>query len=570
MAYEIVMPQLSDSMEEGKLISWKVKPGDHVKVGDVIAEVESDKAIMEVQSFKEGTVKELKVQEGQSVPVGTVIAVIEPTGSITSEKLGVRSEERAKPAASNEELGTRNEEPKEKPGAPNEELGTRNEEPKAKPAASSAQSAVGSRQSEERAKPAASNEEPKEKPGAPNEELGTRNEEPKAKPAASSAQSAVGSRQSEERAKPVASNEEPKAKTGALNEELGTRNEEPKEKSVKSKKSNDKEAQRAIQTTNDETSILDQILGLNETSPSIQHPTSKIQNPGEATGVASPKARALAAKYGLDIEALQEESKLPTPAHEADVKRYYYRRYFTPKALKLLHEYGLSPELFPVGKKHSEKEILAYIAEHEIPKPEPLSPMRKAIIATVTQAQQKPVYHIYDAIDATLLKTHESERYTLTVWLLKLFSEAMMRHEDFRKTLSGDAFQLWPNASIALAMADGEALYMPVFRDLNRKSVAQIADELAAMKEKVKAGRVTPGDLKGSTFAISNLGMTGIERFDAMINARDCGIAAIGSEIEGKISVTLTLDHRIVNGWQGAQFMQTLKELAKEKTLFKT
>ena len=59
MAYEIVMPQLSDSMEEGTLVSWKVKEGDSVKVGDVIAEVESDKAIMEVQSFKEGSVEAL-------------------------------------------------------------------------------------------------------------------------------------------------------------------------------------------------------------------------------------------------------------------------------------------------------------------------------------------------------------------------------------------------------------------------------------------------------------------------------------------------------------------------------
>ena len=196
--------------------------------------------------------------------------------------------------------------------------------------------------------------------------------------------------------------------------------------------------------------------------------------------------------------------------------------------------------------------------------------MRKAIIATVTQAQQKPVYHIYDAIDAALLKEHESERHTLTVWLLRLFAEVMMRHEDFRRTLSGDAFQLWPGASIALAMTDGEALYMPVFRDLNRKSVDQIADELSAMKEKVRSGRVSPKDLKGSTFGLSNLGMTGIERFDAMVGGQDTGIAAIGSEIEGKISVTLTLDHRIVNGLQGAQFMQTLKELARDKTFFKT
>ncbi len=466
MAYNIVMPQLSDSMEEGKLISWKVKPGDRVKVGDVIAEVESDKAIMEVQTFHEGTVKELKVKEGESVPVGTVIAVIEEAG--------------AKPAASNEELGTRQEEPKEEPAVSNEKTEDKNDEVK--------------------------------------EEL-QKTSQP------STAES-----------------------------------------------SNDKEARSAVQTTNDkistndEGSILDEILG--ETEPSTQHQTSDIQHPGEA-GVASPKARALAAKWGLDIEALQKEGKLPTPAHERDIKKYYYSRYFTAKALKLLQEYNLSPERFAVGKKHTEKEILDYIAEHEIPKVEPLDPMRKAIIATVSEAQKKPVYHIYDAIDATLLKAHESDRFTLTVWLLKLFGEAMMRHEDFRKTLGDGGFQLWPGASISLAMAHGEALYMPVFRDLNRKTPDQIADELARMKEKVKTGRVTPEDMKGSTFGISNLGMTGITRFDAMINGQDTGIAAIGSEVEGKISVTLTLDHRAVNGWQGAQFMQTLKELAQDKEFFK-
>ncbi|WP_457603365.1 dihydrolipoamide acetyltransferase family protein [Nitratifractor sp.] len=447
MAYNIVMPQLSDSMEEGKLISWKVNPGDRVKTGDVIAEVESDKAIMEVQTFHDGIVKELKVKEGESVPVGTVIAVIDEAG-----------------------------------------------------ASSSAKSAVSSRQSVK-----------EESKG--NGEVESVNEKPAAN-----------------------------------------------EKVQEVKKADDRRL-----TTDDSHSILDEILGVTES----QHSELNTQHASEATGIASPKARALAAKLGLDIEALQKEGKLPTPAHERDIKKYYYRRYFTTKALKLLQEYNLSPELFPVGKKHSEKEILEYIAEHEIPKVEPLDPMRKAIIATVTQAQQKPVYHIYDAIDAALLKAHESDRFTVTVWLLKLFGEAMMRHEDFRKTLSDNGFQLWPNASISLAMAHGEALYMPVFRDLNRKTADRIADELAAMKEKVKTGRVTPEDMKGSTFGISNLGMTGVTRFDAMINAQDCGIAAIGSEVEGKISVTLTLDHRIVNGWQGAQFMQTLKELAQDKAFFK-
>ena len=76
MAYEIVMPQLSDSMEEGTLVSWKVKAGDRVEQGDVIAEVESDKAILEVQSFKAGKVEDLMLKEGESAAVGTVIANI--------------------------------------------------------------------------------------------------------------------------------------------------------------------------------------------------------------------------------------------------------------------------------------------------------------------------------------------------------------------------------------------------------------------------------------------------------------------------------------------------------------
>jgi pyruvate dehydrogenase E2 component (dihydrolipoamide acetyltransferase) len=180
------------------------------------------------------------------------------------------------------------------------------------------------------------------------------------------------------------------------------------------------------------------------------------------------------------------------------------------------------------------------------------------------------VFHIYDAIDAALLKKHESEDLTITVWLIKLFGEAMMRHEELRTTLSPGGLQVWPGASISVAMAHGEALYMPVFKEIQNKSVDAIAEELADLKSRVRSGRLEPGLLKGSTFGLRNLGMSGIERFDAMINGSDCGIAAIGAEREGCIAVTLTLDHRIVNGWQGAEFMQTLKSLASDVNFFKT
>ncbi|SFV68180.1 Dihydrolipoamide acetyltransferase component of pyruvate dehydrogenase complex [hydrothermal vent metagenome] len=110
---------------------------------------------------------------------------------------------------------------------------------------------------------------------------------------------------------------------------------------------------------------------------------------------------------------------------------------------------------------------------------------------------------------------------------------------------------------------------MPVFKKVNTKEPTQIAEELNAFKTKIKTRKLTKEDLSASTFGISNLGMTGIAQFDAMINRDDCGIAAIGSEQNGKISVTLTVDHRIVNGYQAALFMQALKNLAKDPQSFK-
>ncbi len=425
MAYEIVMPQLSDSMEEGKLISWKVKPGDRVKTGDVIAEVESDKAIMEVQSFKDGVVKELKLEEGQSAPVGTVMAVIE--------------EEGAKSAA-----------------------------PPPKEAAEAA---------------------PKER-----------------------------ERESKESETPPP---------------------HPKE------------------------SVIEEIFSKKQETPSRSEAAPKV------FGEASPRARALAAKYGIDIEALQKSGKLPKPVHEEDLKAFYLRRYFTPKALRLIELYHLDVSLFAKGKKHSESDILSYIKAHDIPLPKPLSPMRKAIVSTVTEAAKRPVYHIYDAIDSALLEKYSDKDITMSVWFLKLFGEAMMRHEGFRTTLGPNGFQLWPSASISLAVSVDDGLYMPVFRDVESKSVETLARELDEIKERAKAKKILPKMLKGSTFGISNLGMSGIERFDAMINANDSAIAAIGSAKEGSIAVTLTVDHRVVDGFEAARFMQTLKGLSLDERFFK-
>ena len=405
MAYEIIMPQLSDSMDEGKLISWKIKEKDIVKKGDLIAEVESVKAIMEIESFKDGVVKSIKVKEGESVPVGTVIATIDTKEDAKSSNL-------------------------------------------------------------------------------PKKEVHKKIEKPK-----------------------------------FSNEVLK-------------------------QEKKESTTILPHIKG-----------------------EASPKAKALASRYDIDIKELQESGKLPTPVHEKDIIEFRQNHYFTPKAVKLLKLYHLDTALFTEEKKYDSNEILEYIRSHDIPLPKPIEPFQKTLIKRVENAAKKPVYHLYDEIDSNLLLKHTN--YSVTVWLIKLFAKAMTKHESFRTVIKVDKFITYPNASVSLAISHKDRLYMPVFKDANLLSAKEIDEKLKTFETKAKDGNMNASDMSGSTFGISNLGMFGIKSFDAMINQDDSAIAAVGVESDCKISITLTLDHRVINGFQAAMFMQTLKELALDEQNFK-
>ena len=355
--YEIVMPQLSDSMEEGKLISWKVSVGQNVKSGDVIAEVESDKAIMEVQTFKDGIIKELLAKEDDAVKIGSVIARIETDIKVS------------KP--------TKEEKPKQSKPTPPKEIKT------------------------------------------------------------------------------------------------------PKK---------EKKIEVAIEPT---------------------HITHTTQN-----GI-SPKARAKAAALGVDVEKLQE--KMPQQVlHAEDVDEYVTEKYFTPKALKLLQEYQLKSSLFELNHKIDSDEVQSYIDDNEVALPKALSAMQKAIIANVTRSAQKPIYHIYESIDAKLFEAHQE--HSITAWLIKIFAKVMMQHESFRTQLLDNSLSISPNASLSIAVADSKNLYMPVIKDANRLTITEITEQLTTFKEKLKTNSFSPEDMQGATFGISNLGMLGVSRFDAMIN----------------------------------------------------
>ena len=422
--YEIVMPQLSDSMEEGKLISWKVSVGQNVKSGDVIAEVESDKAVMEIQTFKDGVVKELLAKEDDEVKIGTAIARIETGAMVSTEQ---------EPSSA-------------KPTTP-----------------------------------------PKEE-------------------------------------------------------------ETPKEEAVKKEETKSNAAKTK--------SVLDEIFDTSSVA-NISHKTQ--------SGI-SPKARAKAAAMGIDVEKLQ--AKMPQKVlHAEDVDTYVIEKYFTPKALSLLQEYQLESSLFELNHKIDSDEVQAYINTNEIALPKALSPMQKAIIANVTRSAQKPIYHIYESIDAKLFEAHHT--HSITAWLVKIFAKVMMQHESFRAKLLDNALSITPNASLSIAVADAKNLYMPVIKDANRLSISKITEQLAGFKEKLKTNSFTAKDMQGGTFGISNLGMLGVARFDAMINKDESAIVAVGGITDVKISVTLTADHRLINGYEAALFIADVKKEASEPLNFK-
>ncbi|MEN3029095.1 MAG: dihydrolipoamide acetyltransferase family protein [Aquificaceae bacterium] len=405
MDYEILMPQFSDTMEAGRVARWLKKEGDFVEKGEVIAEIEAEKAVMELQSFKRGLLKRILVGEGQEVPVGRPIALME---------LGEKLEEFKRPPAPT---------PEEKKVTP-----------------------------------------PKE--------------------------------------------EAPKA-------------------------------------------VYSEII-------------QKVELPA---GFASPYAKVLAKEMGLELEELQKEGRLPSPAHARDVEGLVRERYFTPRALELLKEYELKPEdlisIFP-DRKIDEDMLLAYVEKEGIPRRLPISSVQKSLIFNLSKSSVLPHYHIYEVFDLSQIPWDKD--ITLTHWLIKIVGDAMQYFERLRAVFKEDYYLLYPHSSIGVAMAVGDELYAPVIKEVNRKGLKEIAQEVRELKRKAEEGRLSLEELQGATLTISNLGMFGIRSFDAVIPYGQVCIMAVGmQDRDGRAHITFTFDHRVVNGFHGALFVKHLKEKVLDK-----
>jgi pyruvate dehydrogenase E2 component (dihydrolipoamide acetyltransferase) len=211
---------------------------------------------------------------------------------------------------------------------------------------------------------------------------------------------------------------------------------------------------------------------------------------------------------------------------------------------------------------------------------EKLSSMRATIAKRLVESKQTiPHYRLAADVDAAGLLARRSTlanagtRVSVNDLIVRACALALVEHPAVNAQLVGEEVVRFADADIALAVATDNGLLTPIVRAVNRKSVAELAIESTALAERARAGKLTRDEIAGGTFTVSNLGMFGLDRFDAIINppqvailavgaARDAVVVRNGQPAVGKlISLTLSCDHRVVDGAVGAAFLRSLREL---------
>lgn len=213
---------------------------------------------------------------------------------------------------------------------------------------------------------------------------------------------------------------------------------------------------------------------------------------------------------------------------------------------------------------------------------QPFDKVRKVVARRLTEAKQT-IPHFYLRVSAAvdelmaLRKTANlvlGTKASINDYIVKAVALSLVKHPEVNVQVHGDEVHIYPHADVAIAVASPKGLVTPIVRQADRMHIAQLAAATRALIDKAQAGRLGYEDMDGGTFSVSNLGMFGIENFDAIINPPQGAILAVGGVnkvavelpsgdigFESRIQFTMSVDHRAIDGALGAQFLQTLKGL---------
>ena len=199
------------------------------------------------------------------------------------------------------------------------------------------------------------------------------------------------------------------------------------------------------------------------------------------------------------------------------------------------------------------------------------SGMRKVIAErTTTSKNTAPHFYLNIDLDAKKLSVKreelnkgkdKKEKISVNDLIIKCVASALSKHPEVNINWTDDGILQFKNADISVAVATDAGLITPIVKKANEKSVEEISSDVKRLSDLAHSNKLMPEDYQGGTFSISNLGMLGIKSFTAVINPPQCGILAVGKLEDDKISVTMSCDHRGIDGAVGARFLQTLSEI---------
>ena len=535
---------MSDTMTEGVIAKWHKKVGDTVKSGELMAEIETDKATMDYESFNTGVVLYLGAKEGQPIKINDVLAVVGKQGEEYSSLLSGASAG----SASTGSVSTdgKRETPKTEPSvavavAPAEAINT---------SGIKAEIVLMPKMSDTMAEGVIASWHKKVGDAVKSGELLAEIETDKATMEYESYNTGtllyIGAKEKEA----VAVN-------GVL-AIIGEKNADW-QTLLKAHQAKGGSAKNAAPASETKTSS-------NQPAAATVPVTEEAHTNGRLK--ASPLAKKMAKDLGYDI------LKVPGSGEQGRITKRDVENFkpSTAAPASTSSTKGSSPIVLPsVVGKESFEEV-------------PVSQMRKTIARRLAESKFSAP-HFYLTMEINMDKAVEARKSMNEVspvkisfndMIIKAVAAALRQHPDVNVSWLGDKMRKNHHIHIGVAVAVQDGLLVPVVRFADNKSLSHIAVEVKELAQKAHDKKLQPSDWEGSTFTISNLGMFGIEEFTAIINPPDACILAVGGIKETAIvkngqlvpgnlmKVTMSCDHRAVDGAVGSAFLKTLKGLLED------
>ncbi|MDQ3666180.1 MAG: pyruvate dehydrogenase complex dihydrolipoamide acetyltransferase [Acidobacteriota bacterium] len=453
MATQVIMPKLSPTMEEGQLSRWLKKEGDKVSMGEPLAEIDTDKATMEMQALGNGVLRKILIKEGESAPLGQLIAII---------------------------------------GEPDEDISALEQVSKVPSTAPS------DKPTEAKPEPAAAAAVPPQSPVSAADEINRRLDGP--------------------------------ARQGASAESRGSA------------------AGNGSQSAKPEATAAGRLI-------------------------VSPLAARMAAEAGVDLRSLSGTGpggRIVKRDIEAAMGQSKTAGAATPMQIPQRHLRAV--ESFPPPQAAGPSTY------HD----EPASEIRRTIARRLVTSLG-PIPHFFLTTEIEMDRAAEMRRgineldpdlkISINDIVIKVAAAALIAHPQVNSSFQDKTVRYYERADIGVAVAIEDGLITPVVRSADRKSLSEIAGEVRELAERARHRKLRPEEYTGATFSISNLGMFGIDEFTAVINPPEGAILAVGAMspkpvarageivVRQMMRVTMSCDHRVIDGATGAKYLQTFKKI---------